>query len=72
MNIKSKCNKCKAPVFFNRAYDYYGNSVLTLNCWNGHYEWIEIENIDFEEENKNKVKDASNGLILYMGFRNET
>lgn len=26
--------------------DWYGNSVLTLNCWNGHYSWIKIEDLE--------------------------
>ncbi len=69
MNIQSKCNKCEAPIFFNRVTDFFGNSVVSLNCWNGHYAWIEIENIDFEEDSK--VKKASKGLILYMGFCSE-
>ena len=66
MNTLSKCNKCKGPVFLNRVIDSFGNSVVSLNCWNGHYEWIEIENIEFEEDIK--VKKASKGLILHISF----
>ncbi len=70
MNTLSKCNKCKGPVFLNRVIDSFGNSVVSLNCWNGHYEWIDIENIEFEEDLK--VKKASKGLILHISFRSAT
>lgn len=64
MKIQGYCNKCQAPVFLNRTIDSLGNSVLTLNCWNGHYKWIKIENI--EED----ITDAKNDLILYLGLFN--
>lgn len=63
MKIQSICNRCQAPIFFDRIIDSFGNIVLTLHCWNGHYEWIEFENI--EEET---AKDPKNDLILYLGF----
>jgi hypothetical protein len=63
MEIQSICNKCQGPVFLNRVVDSLGNTVLTLNCWNGHYNWIEFKNI--EEEMAKKPKDD---LILYLGF----
>ncbi len=63
MEIQCYCNKCESPVFLNRTIDSLGNTVLTLNCWNGHYKWIKIENI--EEEIK---KDNKNDLILYLGL----
>ena len=40
------CKKCEAPVFLNNSDDQYGNTVITLNCWNGHYAWIKIEGIE--------------------------
>ena len=46
VEIRGYCQKCQAPVFLNRTMDVYGNSVVTLNCWNGHYKWINIENIE--------------------------
>jgi len=61
MKIQCYCKKCKAPVFLNRIIDSLGNTVLTLNCWNGHYEWIEFENIVEEDR-----KVAKNDLILYL------
>ena len=44
--IHGYCKKCKAPVFLNNSDDQYGNTVITLNCWNGHYAWINIEGIE--------------------------
>ena len=44
--IQSYCEKCEAPVFLNNSDDQYGNTVITLNCWNGHYAWINIEGIE--------------------------
>ena len=44
--IQGYCEKCEAPVFLNNSDDQYGNTVITLNCWNGHYAWIKIEGIE--------------------------
>lgn len=44
--IHGYCEKCKAPVFLNNSDDQFGNTVITLNCWNGHYAWINIEGIE--------------------------
>ena len=44
--IQGYCEKCNAPVFLNNSDDQYGNTVVTLNCWNGHYAWINIEGIE--------------------------
>ena len=62
--LKGHCEKCQAPVFLNRTVDWYGNSVVTLNCWNGHYEWIHIEGI---EEDLPPVKVKKN-LVTRIGF----
>ena len=45
MELHGQCPKCQGPIFLNSSMDWYGNTVLTLNCWNGHYQWINIENI---------------------------
>ena len=44
--IQGHCERCEAPVFLNRSDDHHGNTVITLNCWNGHYQWINIEGIE--------------------------
>ncbi|MEE9258519.1 MAG: hypothetical protein V3U37_03155 [Nitrospinaceae bacterium] len=62
--LKGHCEKCQAPVFLNRTVDWYGNSVVTLNCWNGHYEWIYIEGIE-EDIPPVKVKKS---LVTRIGF----
>ena len=43
--IQGHCERCEAPIFLNRSDDHHGNTVMTLNCWNGHYKWINIEGI---------------------------
>jgi len=48
--IHGRCQKCQGPIFLNSTMDWYGNNVITLNCWNGHYKWINIENLDADEE----------------------
>ncbi len=48
----------------NRTVDWYGNSVMTINCWNGHYEWINIENI---ESDLPPVKTKQN-IVTHLGF----
>ena len=44
--IQGYCERCQGPVFLNNSDDQYGNTVVTLNCWNGHYAWIKIEGIE--------------------------
>ena len=63
-DFKGHCQKCHAPVFMNRTMDWYGNSVMTINCWNGHYEWINIENI---ESDLPPVKTKQN-IVTHLGF----
>lgn len=56
------CKKCEAPVFLNQTTDWYGNTVVTLNCWNGHYKWINIEDLDVDikiDDNVNIVSHIS-------------
>lgn len=65
-----KCTKCEAPLFFNRVIDSFGNSVVSLNCWNGHYEWIEFEDIIGEIELQAESKEKKDDLIVYMGLFN--
>jgi len=61
--IRGCCDKCQAPIFLNRIMDWYGNSIVTLNCWNGHYKWINIENI--EEDLPAETKED---LVTHIGF----
>ena len=69
MRVKVNCDKCQAPIFLNRTIDCYGNIVATLNCWNGHYKWIEIENLQEDIEiDKSTVKSKKKDIIAYLGF----
>ena len=67
MEVHGSCKKCQAPVFLNKTTDFYGNSVLTLNCWNGHYKWVHIEDIQEIEaiQTKNSLK---KNPVSYIGF----
>ena len=67
MEVQGLCQKCQAPIFMNQSTDWYGNSVFTLNCWNGHYKWISIK--DVEEAIK---VDPENKLVTHIGFFNVT
>lgn len=53
------CKKCEAPVFLNQTTDWYGNTVVTLNCWNGHYKWINIADLDVDIKIDNNVNVVS-------------
>jgi hypothetical protein len=58
MDLRGSCKKCQAPVFLNRTTDWFGNNVVTLSCWNGHYRWINIEGVEeavFVDPNLNVV-----------------
>lgn len=63
MESHGDCNKCKSPVFMNETIDCFGNTVLSLNCWNGHYMWLDVQQLaeDF------KV-DAEANVVKYIGF----
>ncbi len=67
--IHGHCERCQAPVFLNRSDDEYGNSVMTLNCWNGHYRWINIEGIESDISVEIKIK-TSKPLVTRISFFN--
>lgn len=63
IDIRGYCDKCKAPIFLNRTMDVYGNDVVTLNCWNGHYLWINIENLK-----EDLPVETREDLVTHIGF----
>ena len=65
--IYGYCEKCKAPVFLNNSDDQFGNTVITLNCWNGHYAWINIEGIESDLSVGNKTQ-VSASLVKRISF----
>jgi len=65
--IHGYCEKCKAPVFLNNSDDQFGNTVITLNCWNGHYAWISIEGIESDLPVDNKTR-VSASLVKRISF----
>ena len=67
MEVHGNCKKCQAPIFLNKTTDFYGNSVLTLSCWNGHYKWVQIEDIEEIEVFKTKISVEKNP-VTYIGF----
>ena len=66
MKVQGNCHRCKAPVFLNRTVDWYGNTVMTLNCWNGHYSWINIE--DLEDLDPPHEVAAKSNPVVHIGF----
>ena len=66
-NIHGYCEKCEAPVFLNSSDDQFGNTVITLNCWNGHYAWINIEGIESALPKDNKTR-VSASLVKRISF----
>ena len=65
--IQGYCEKCNAPVFLNNSDDQFGNTVITLNCWNGHYAWINIEGIESDLP-VNSTTRVSESLIKKISF----
>ena len=65
--IQGRCDKCQGPIFLNRSMDWYGNSIVTLNCWNGHYKWINIENLDTRED---LAPETKRDLVTQISFFN--
>ena len=65
--IQGYCEKCEAPVFLNNSDDQYGNTVITLNCWNGHYAWINIKGVESDLSGDSKAQ-ASVSLVKRISF----
>ena len=65
--IHGYCEKCEAPVFLNNSDDQYGNTVITLNCWNGHYAWLSIEGVESDLPVDNKTR-VSASLVKRISF----
>ena len=65
--IQGRCDKCQGPIFLNRSMDWYGNSIVTLNCWNGQYKWINIENLDTRED---LAPETKRDLVTHISFFN--
>lgn len=63
MKLCNPCNRCGGPVSANNVIDLYGNKVISVGCWNGHYEKMEIEGIE-SNYIKQKIKEA----IPFVGF----
>jgi hypothetical protein len=63
IDIRGYCKKCQAPIFLNRTDDVYGNDIVTLNCWNGHYQWINIENLA-----EDLPVETREDLVTHIGF----
>ena len=63
IDIRGECERCQAKIFLNRTIDWYGNTVVTLNCWNGHYKWINIENIE-----QDLPVETKQDLVTHIGF----
>lgn len=63
MEVQGHCQKCEAPMFLNHCSDWYGNTILTLNCWNGHYKWIDIQNLE-----KTLRIDPETNVVTYIGI----
>ena len=69
MDHSKHCERCQAPMFLNQTNDWFGNSVATLNCWNGHYSWIKIE--DIEESNpvlQDIAEETKPNPVVQIGF----
>lgn len=66
MELQGNCHRCQAPVFLNRTTDWYGNTVVTLNCWNGHYAWIDIQ--DIEEIAVESAVAGKENPVAHIGF----
>lgn len=49
MSVRVRCRKCGSPIRSNRVVDGMGNRLNTLNCWNGHYEKIDVEFLDWDD-----------------------
>ena len=65
--IQGRCDKCQGPIFLNRSMDWYGNSIVTLDCWNGHYKWINIENLETRED---LAPETKRDLVTHISFFN--
>ena len=65
--IQGHCQRCGGPVFLNRSDDHHGNTVAALNCWNGHYYWVNVEGIESDLPAE-KAAQASKTFVRKISF----
>ena len=65
--LHGRCGVCDGPVYFSRTIDWEGNRVNALQCWNGHYESIDVEHFDMLGE-RELTKEEIEGILPLIGF----
>ncbi|MBI4665700.1 MAG: hypothetical protein HY751_04730 [Nitrospinae bacterium] len=65
--LYGRCQKCDGPVFFTQTIDWDGNRVNSLQCWNGHYESIQVAEFEFVDE-KNLTREQIESILPFVGF----
>ncbi|MBI5814330.1 MAG: hypothetical protein HZB29_01825 [Nitrospinae bacterium] len=65
--IYGKCAKCGGPLFFTQTIDWEGARVNSLQCWNGHYESIEVSNFQFMDE-RSLTREQIESILPFIGF----
>lgn len=66
--LQGRCAKCDGPVYFTRVLDCEGRKVNSLQCWNGHYEKIEIETFDLADVMDDLTPENIDEILPFVGF----
>ncbi|VAX23940.1 hypothetical protein MNBD_NITROSPINAE02-736 [hydrothermal vent metagenome] len=61
------CALCEAPVYFSRTIDQEGNRVNAIQCWNGHYEHIEIDHFNIQRDEE-LTREEIEEILPFIGF----
>jgi len=65
--LHGRCSLCDGPVYFSRTIDWEGNRVNALQCWNGHYENIEVDHADFLHV-RDLTKEEIEKILPFVGL----
>lgn len=68
MSVRTCCRKCGSPIRFNRIVDGMGNKLNTLNCWNGHYEKIDLEFLEVIEPRREFTRSEIREILPLIKF----
>lgn len=65
--LYGRCAHCGGPVYFTQTIDWEGNRINSFQCWNGHYEKIEVDHPVLVNP-KSMTREEIEGILPFVGF----
>ncbi len=66
--LHGRCAICEGPIYFTKCVDWEGSRVNALQCWNGHYEELEIEHVYVENNGEDLTPEQIEEILPFVGF----